>query len=65
MFTANTRKRSASGNRKIKMKLSDYSVRCMAVHTNNTMLPVTAVVVHMPNFFNAGKQRSKGKQANQ
>ena len=64
MLTANMRKRSASGNRKIKMKFSGYSLCCMTMHTNNTMLLAAAVVVHMASFPNAGKQRSEGKQAN-
>jgi hypothetical protein len=55
MLTANTRKTSASGNREIKMKLSVYSLCCMAVHTDNTVLFIAAVVVHMASFPNAGK----------
>jgi hypothetical protein len=55
MFTANTRKRSARGNRQIKLKLSVYSLCCMAVHTNNTVLFIAAVVVHMAGFPNASK----------
>jgi hypothetical protein len=64
MLTANMRKRSASGNRKIKMKLSGYRLYGVAVHADNTVLFITAVVMHMASFPSAGKQRSEGKQAN-
>jgi hypothetical protein len=46
------------------MKLSSYRLYGVAVHADDTVLFITAVVMHMASFPNAGKQRSEGKQAN-